>query len=85
MELSSNLTEVTLNLHEIACLQKGDIIPIDVPDLIEVNAADIPIFRARLGVSDGNYSLQITEWVTTNRQSGLHDVLQLQDKSNADH
>jgi flagellar motor switch protein FliM len=85
VELSSNLTEVTLNLHEIACLQKGDIIPIDVPDLIEVNAADIPIFRARLGVSDGNYSLQITEWVTTNRQSGLHDVLQLQDKSNADH
>ena len=79
VELSSVLTEVTLSLQEISHLEKGDIIPIDIPELVEVNAADVPVFRAKLGVSEGCYSLKITEWIETNRYSGLHDYLQYQD------
>ncbi|MGD8930951.1 MAG: flagellar motor switch protein FliM [Chromatiales bacterium] len=83
VELSSTLTEVTLSLREIAHLHKGDIIPIDIPDLVEVNAADIPIFHAKLGVSDGSYSLKIADWIQTNRNSGLHDYLQVKDAADS--
>jgi flagellar motor switch protein FliM len=83
VELSSNLTEFTLSLGEISQLNKGDIIPIDIPDLVEVNAADIPVCHARLGVSDGSYSLKITDWIHTSHHSGLHDYLQVQDAVDA--
>jgi flagellar motor switch protein FliM len=77
VELSSALAEVSLSLRQVSRLEKGDIIPIDVPDLVELNVADIPLFRARLGVSDGSYSLKISEWIETKRHSGLHDYLQV--------
>jgi flagellar motor switch protein FliM len=76
VELSSTLTEVTLSLQQVARLEKGDIIPIDIPELVDVQAADTPVFRAKLGVSEGSYSLKITEWMEINRRPGLHDYLQ---------
>ena len=75
VELSSILTEVTLTLDDISHLQKGDIIPIDLPDEVVVDAADVPIFRARLGVSEGNYSLKITDWIEQSQHTGLHEYL----------
>ena len=83
VELSSTLTEVTMSLRRVSHLEKGDIIPIDIPDLVEVHAADTPVFLAKLGVSEGNYSLKITEWIETNRHSGLHDYLQFQDQADS--
>jgi len=83
VELSSILTEATLSLGQVSHLEKGDIIPIEMPELVEVSAADVPVFRAKLGVFDGNYSLKITEWIETNRQAGLHDYLQFQDELDA--
>ncbi len=76
VELNSILTEVTLSLDEISQLEKGDIIPIEIPDEVIVDAADVPIFRARLGVSDGNYSLKITDWIEQSRHTGLHEYLE---------
>ena len=75
VELSSILTEMTLSLHQVAKLEKGDILPIEMPDEVSVKAADVPIFHARLGVSDGNYSLKITDWLRRNRASGLQELM----------
>ena len=82
--LSSTLTEVTLSLQQISQLEKGDIIPIEMPEIVEVNAADIPVFNARLGVSNGSFSLKITDWIDTKRHTGLHDYLQLQNDLGGD-
>ncbi|MDJ0806511.1 MAG: flagellar motor switch protein FliM [Gammaproteobacteria bacterium] len=76
VEISSTLTEVTLNLDEISRLDKGDIIPFEMPEEVIVDAADIPIFRAKLGISDGNYSLKITDWLAQARHTSLHEYLE---------
>lgn len=81
IELSSLLTEVQMNVKQLAALKKGDIIPIEMPEEVEVEAADIPIFKAKLGVSDGNYALKINRWILRNRRKGLHDYLEMEKRA----
>ncbi|MES9853366.1 MAG: flagellar motor switch protein FliM [Candidatus Thiodiazotropha sp. L084R] len=81
VELCSNLTEVQMSLKDLAGLQAGDVIPIDMPEEVEVGAADVPVFKAKLGVSDGNYALKISEWIKNNQRKGLHDYLDIENKA----
>ncbi|MBT3046506.1 MAG: flagellar motor switch protein FliM [Candidatus Thiodiazotropha sp.] len=81
IELSSSLTEVQMSLKELAELKAGDVIPIDMPEEVEVEASDIPVFKAKLGVSDGNYALKINKWILRNRSKGLHDYLEMEKKA----
>ncbi|MES9860841.1 MAG: FliM/FliN family flagellar motor switch protein, partial [Candidatus Thiodiazotropha sp. 4PDIVS1] len=81
VELCSNLTEVQMSLQDLAGLQAGDVIPIDMPEEVEVGAADVPVFKAKLGVSDGNYALKISEWINNNQRKGLHDYLDIENKA----
>ncbi|MCG8486346.1 MAG: flagellar motor switch protein FliM [Candidatus Thiodiazotropha sp.] len=81
VELCSNLTEVQMSLQELAELQAGDVIPIEMPEEVEVEAADVPVFRAKLGVSDGNYALKISEWIANNQRKGLHDYLDMEQEA----
>ncbi|HIP52752.1 MAG TPA: flagellar motor switch protein FliM [Chromatiales bacterium] len=63
LDLSSTLIETTLSLKDVAKLKVGDVIPIDLPDEVELKAEDVPICRGRLGASAGNYSIKISEWI----------------------
>ncbi|MEJ2609377.1 MAG: flagellar motor switch protein FliM [Candidatus Thiodiazotropha sp.] len=85
VELCSNLTEVQMTLKQLAGLKKGDVIPIDMPEEVMVEAADVPIFKAKLGVSDGNYALKVSKWIKNNHRKGLHDYLEMVGKSEASH
>ncbi|MCU7945456.1 MAG: FliM/FliN family flagellar motor switch protein, partial [Candidatus Thiodiazotropha sp. (ex Cardiolucina cf. quadrata)] len=78
VELCSNLTEVQMSVKQLAGLQKGDIIPIEMPEEVEVEASEVPVFTAKLGVSDGNYALKINKWIHHNRDKGLHDYLEME-------
>ena len=76
VELSSTLAQVTLTLDEIARLREGDIIPFEMPDEVIVEAADVPVFRAKLGTYDGYYSLKINSWIAQSRHTGLQEYLE---------
>lgn len=76
VELSCILDEVTLTLNEVSQLRRGDIIPFEMPDEVVVDAADVPVFRAKLGISDGSYSLKITDWIEQKRHIGLHEYIE---------
>ncbi|MES9946909.1 MAG: flagellar motor switch protein FliM [Candidatus Thiodiazotropha sp.] len=78
IELSSQLADVQISVKQLAELKAGDIIPFDMPEEVEVEAAEVPIFKAKLGVSDGNYALKINNWIHQNRQKGLHDYLEME-------
>jgi flagellar motor switch protein FliM len=41
----------------------GDIIPIDAPNALIVNVKKIPVFKGRLGESNGNYAVKLTDKV----------------------
>jgi flagellar motor switch protein FliM len=48
---------------------------------VEVEAAEVPIFKARLGVSDNNYSLKVSRWLQRQRRKGLQEFLEIERKS----
>ncbi len=81
VELASTLAEVKMSVKQLAGLQEGDIIPFDMPEEVEVEAADVPVFKGRLGVSDGNYSLKVTQWIPQRRRKGLHEYLEMERKT----
>ncbi|MES9830309.1 MAG: flagellar motor switch protein FliM [Candidatus Thiodiazotropha sp.] len=81
IELSSILTEVQISVKELSELKEGDIIPIEMPEEVDVEAADVPVFKAKLGVADGNYALKINNWIQQNRRKGLHDYLEMERKT----
>jgi flagellar motor switch protein FliM len=59
--VNSLLVEKNMSIRSVLQLKKGDVIPIDMPDLVTLNAANVPIFTGKVGISDGNYAIQITD------------------------
>lgn len=75
VELSTVFCEAALSMRELAELKKGDVIPMDIPQVVEVMAADVPIFSGRVGVSDGHYAIKIEKWIDPPKHIGLQDLL----------
>lgn len=80
VELSSILTEVQITMRELAELKRGDIIPLDIPEVVEVFASEVPVFRGRLGVAEGNYAIKIQEWLGKRKGGDLQQLLNDQGK-----
>lgn len=59
MQTNSILVEKTMTLREIVRLKKGDVIPVEIPKTVALNVAGIPTFEGKVGISDGNYAVQI--------------------------
>jgi len=59
--LNSNLIEKEMLISEIIELKIGDVIPIDMPETVVLEVENVPIFRGKLGLSDGNYAVEIIE------------------------
>ena len=61
--INSLLVEKTMSIRDIMRLKKGDVIPIDMPDTVILKAEGIPVFEGKVGISDGNYAIQIIDKV----------------------
>ena len=61
VEVETVLTSVRLSLGEILNLKEGDVIPVEIPDLVTMRAERTPIFRGVLGVSNGMNAVQYVE------------------------
>ncbi|MDD5754825.1 MAG: flagellar motor switch protein FliM [Methylococcales bacterium] len=59
--INSVLIEKNMSIRSVLQLKKGDVIPIDLPDFVSLNAAHVPVFTGKVGISDGNYAIQITD------------------------
>ncbi|MCF6202788.1 MAG: flagellar motor switch protein FliM [Methylococcaceae bacterium] len=64
VSLNSMLVEKTMTIKEVINFQKGDVIPIEMPEIVTVKAEDVNIFKGKVGLSDGNYAVQVTEKLT---------------------
>jgi flagellar motor switch protein FliM len=63
VELSSTLAETTLTVSEVMALRPGDIISLDIPELVTVRAEEVPVFRGQFGVADGKKAIKIREFI----------------------
>jgi flagellar motor switch protein FliM len=59
--INSLLIEKNMSIRSVLKLKKGDVIPIDMPDSVSLRAAGVPIFEGKVGISDGNYAIQIED------------------------
>ena len=61
VEMSTTLLETTLSLREVNELQAGDVIPVDLPELVTLEAEETPVFRGTYGVHNGSRAIKLTE------------------------
>ena len=59
VELTALFAEKELKVSDLINLQAGDIIPLDMPDLITLITDDMPIIRGKYGEHDGNAAIKI--------------------------
>ncbi|HHI94979.1 MAG TPA: flagellar motor switch protein FliM [Gammaproteobacteria bacterium] len=64
VRLSCTLAEAEISLRDIMGMKPGDVIPLDVPDLVTMSAEGIPVFRGKYGVSRGSMAVKIVEQIT---------------------
>ncbi len=62
--LNTSWVEKVVSVNDVVQLKKGDVIPIDMAEPVIVKAEGVPVFLGKIGVSDGNYAVQIIEKIT---------------------
>jgi flagellar motor switch protein FliM len=62
--LNSKLIEKEMAICEVIELKKGDVIPIEMPETVLLEVENVPVFRGKLGLCDGNYAIEIVEKMT---------------------
>ena len=67
IELSTTLLETSLSLREVNELRAGDVIPVDLPELVTLEAESTPVFRGKYGVHNGTRAIKLVEKIIPDR------------------
>lgn len=59
VELIANLGHTKVTFEQILSMQVGDVIPIDIPELINAEVDNIPVLECRYGITNGRYALRV--------------------------
>ncbi|MCW5620538.1 MAG: flagellar motor switch protein FliM [Burkholderiales bacterium] len=59
VELKANFAGAMVTLRQLMSLQPGDVISLDVPDLISAEVDGVPVLEGRYGVVNGRYALKV--------------------------
>ena len=63
--IASTLVETTVSLRELNRLKAGDVIPIDLPELVTLEAEATPVFRGKFGVHNGTRAIKIVKKIAS--------------------
>lgn len=58
VEIDCSMAHTKLTLIDVLKLNPGDVIPVDLPELVTVRAARTPVFKGVVGVSSGKNAVQ---------------------------
>lgn len=61
VELSVPLTSVDVDLSQLMQLKKGDVIPVDIPDSLNLEVENLPMFSCRFGRKQENYAVRVED------------------------
>ncbi|BBN59883.1 flagellar motor switch protein FliM [Hydrogenovibrio marinus] len=61
VEVSVNLAELKMNMDDLMKMEKGDIIPIEMPDRVAVKAEGIAFVKGKLGESNDKKAVKVEE------------------------
>lgn len=63
IELNSTLATTEVTVRDVLNFKAGDVLPIDLADTVIARVDEVPVFRAKYGISRGNFALKVTEMV----------------------
>jgi len=55
------LLKKEVSLKDVLGFKEGDILPINLPDQVIVESGEMPLFRGKLGESDGHFAVKLQE------------------------
>jgi len=61
MPLELSVAERNVTLRDVVDLAVGDVIPVDIPDVLTLKASKVPLFTCKMGTSRGNLAVKIIE------------------------
>ncbi|HHJ37873.1 MAG: flagellar motor switch protein FliM [Methylothermaceae bacteria B42] len=61
VELHGLLLDKQLTVEQLLDLRPGDVIPVEMNEKATLMAEEIPIFKGRVGISNGNYAMKLME------------------------
>lgn len=72
VELVAGLGESMVTLGEVARLKVGDIVPINISDLVAVRVDGIPLMDCRYGINNGQYALKVEKFISSEEGAEVH-------------
>lgn len=63
VELVAPLSETEITLGAVAKLRVGDIVPIDIGELVSVKVDNVPLMECRYGINNGQYALKVEKFL----------------------
>jgi len=63
VNLSASLTETVMTLQQVLDLKPGDIIPIEMPEMVTTLAEDVPVFQSTFGEHNNKAALKIIKFI----------------------
>jgi flagellar motor switch protein FliM len=74
VELVAQLGFASITLRQILKLREGDVIPINIPEFLNVEVDDVAVMRCRYGQQNGQYALKVDRFIpseSTLQESGV--------------
>jgi flagellar motor switch protein FliM len=59
VELLANLAHAEVSVGQLMALQAGDVIAVDLPDVVVGEVDGVPVLECRYGVTNGQYALKV--------------------------
>ncbi|HHL2560363.1 TPA: flagellar motor switch protein FliM [Yersinia enterocolitica] len=59
LELVANFADISTRLSQVMKMKKGDVIPIDKPEVIEARVDGVPVFSGKYGCINKQYALKV--------------------------
>lgn len=70
VELVATLGRTTVTVRDLLILQPGDVLALDLPELVDAEVEGVPILKGRYGVMNGRYALKVQRVLSGEQDGG---------------
>lgn len=66
--VEGTLVDREMKLRDVVKLKEGDVIPVEMPDEFILRSNNVPLFKGKMGISNNNLGVKITENMNNRRR-----------------
>jgi flagellar motor switch protein FliM len=75
VEIVADLGTANMNLGAVLNLRVGDIIPLNVPEILSAKVDGTPVMECRYGIFNDQYSLKVEKLLSSSAQDAAMDAV----------